>query len=198
MQVPVIRQINKKTFFNVHENVKIYKMLLNSVKIYSMRLYHDKYIIKRHFICTSANDDSLSTIKWDNLAWYSSDFNDFRINSTSGCRIVIRSFSTIPPPPSLRRVYAELSCFIRPSSSRYRSLSNFFYIWRFLWSWRILMISKIIDEILIAIGYLLHIIRLFLTLVYQIWEEGKMIKLFQSTNSVKVNIKIPFSGRIKV
>lgn len=47
---------------------KIYKVLLNYIKIYSMHLYHDKYIIKRHFTCMSANDDSLSTIKWDNLA----------------------------------------------------------------------------------------------------------------------------------
>lgn len=80
---------------------------MNCVKIYSMNLYHDKYIIKRHFTCTSANDDSLSTIKWDNLAWYSSDFNDFRVNNTSGCRIVIRSVS--------RREHAKLSCIILPS-----------------------------------------------------------------------------------
>lgn len=67
--MPVIRQKNKKrssTFIKMGE--KIYKMLLNSVKIYNMHLYHDKYIMKRHFTCTSANDDSLSTIKWDNLA----------------------------------------------------------------------------------------------------------------------------------
>lgn len=120
--MPIIRQINKCSSTCMKIGGKIHKMLLNSIGIYSTNLYHDKYIIKRHFTCTSANDDNLSTIKWDNLAWYSSDFNDFPVNNTSGCRIVIRSSST-----TFHYVRAELSCIIHPSLPLLLlSISNFF------------------------------------------------------------------------
>lgn len=65
--MPVIKQINTKRFSTYMKvGGKIYKVFLNSVK--NMYIMINIGIIKRHFTCTSANDDSLSTIKWDNLA----------------------------------------------------------------------------------------------------------------------------------